>query len=103
MDDFTVTQREVNPLCGDVITLYLKTKEDQIIDVSFTGNGCAISLASASLLTENIKGKTVKEATEFNSADLFSLLGIPISHTRTKCALLSLKTLHQALMEKSYP
>ncbi len=103
MTDFTITQREVNPLCGDIIALYIKTKEDRITDISFIGNGCAISQASASLLTENIKGKTVKEATEFNSADLFGLLGIPISHTRTKCALLSLKTLHQTLMEKSYP
>lgn len=103
MADFTVTQREVNPLCGDVITLYLKIKEDKITDVSFTGNGCAISLASASLLTENIKGKTVKEATELNSENLFNLLGIPISHTRTKCALLSFKTLHQALTERPCP
>ncbi len=103
MTDFTITQREVNPLCGDIIALYIKTKGDKITDISFTGNGCAISQASASLLTENIKGKTVKEATEFHSADLFGLLGIPISHTRTKCALLSLKTLHQALTEKPCP
>ena len=99
MADFTVAQRGVNPLCGDAIVMYIKTKENMIIDVSFTGDGCAISQASASLLTEKTKGKTVKEAAEFNSTDMFSLLGIPINHTRTKCALLSLKTLHQYLLE----
>ena len=97
MQDFTLTKREVNPVCGDVITIYAKVKEKKIEDISFTGTGCAISQASASLLTERIKGKNVEEVEKINQQEVFSLLGIPISHTRTKCALLSLKTLQHAL------
>lgn len=99
MTDCTATQREANPLCGDIVTIYAKIKDDEIKDISFIGNGCAISQASASLLTETMKGKKIEEAKKFHQQDVFSLLGIPISHTRTKCALLSLKTLHHALEE----
>ena len=97
MPDFTVTHRDVNPLCGDTITIYAKIKEKEIEKISFTGNGCAISQASASLLTEKIKGRSIEEVKKINQEEMFALLGIPISHTRRKCALLSLKTLHQAI------
>lgn len=97
MPEYTAKQREVNPVCGDTITVYTKIKEGIIEDISFTGNGCAISQASASLLTENMKGKKIEEAKNLPEGEIFFLLGIPISHTRTKCALLSLKTLHHAL------
>ncbi len=97
MIDFTVTHRDVNPLCGDTITIYAKIKEKEIENISFTGNGCAISQASASLLTEKIKGKSVEEVKNMNQEEVFTLLGIPISHTRRKCALLCLKTIHQAV------
>lgn len=97
MTDFTVTYRDVNPLCGDTITIFAKVKDKEIEEISFTGNGCAISQASASLLTEKMKGKSIEEAKKINQQEVFALLGIPISHTRTKCALLSLKTLHHAL------
>lgn len=96
---YTVKRREVNPLCGDIITIYVKTEGKNIEEISFTGNGCAISQASASLLTETLKGKKIEEAKKFNQQEVFGLLGIPISHTRTKCALLSLKTLHHAMEE----
>ncbi|MDO8511581.1 MAG: SUF system NifU family Fe-S cluster assembly protein [Nanoarchaeota archaeon] len=99
MLQYTVKHREVNPLCGDIITIYVKTEGNNIEEISFTGNGCAISQASASLLTENLKGKNVEDAKRFNQQEVFGLLGIPISHTRTKCALLSLKTLHHAMEE----
>jgi len=51
-----------NPLCGDKLNLYLKTEDDVITDVSFDGSGCAISVASASLMTDSLKGKTTEEA-----------------------------------------
>ena len=57
-----VTQEGYNPLCGDRLTLYVKLDGDRIGDVSFQGTGCAISKASASLMTEALKGKTVEEA-----------------------------------------
>mgnify|MGYP001620080663 FL=1 len=97
MLECTVKHREVNLLCGDTITIYVKVKDKEIEEISFTGNGCAISQASASLLTENLKGRSIEEAKNIEEKEVFSLLGIPISHTRTKCALLSLKTLHHAL------
>ena len=99
MIDFTVTHRDVNPLCGDNITIYAKVKGKEIEEISFTGDGCAISQASASLLTEKIKGKTIEEVKKINQEEVFGLLGIPISHARTKCALLSLKILHHAVEE----
>ncbi len=97
MIDYTAKRREVNPLCGDTITIYAKINNKEIEDISFTGNGCAISQASASLLIENIKGKNIEEVKNLKQDNIFTLLGIPISHTRTKCALLSLKTLHHAV------
>ncbi len=97
MNGATKTEKGINPLCGDHIILYLEIKDEKIIDVSFEGDGCAISQASISLLTDELKGRTIKEAQKMTSKEINSLLGIPISHTRDKCALLSLKTLHKAL------
>jgi nitrogen fixation protein NifU and related proteins len=69
-----------------------------VIDgVGFTGRGCAISQASASLLTDEIKGKPVEQASKMESADVLELLGIEISPARMKCALLSLETMQGAL------
>jgi nitrogen fixation NifU-like protein len=95
----TVVREERNPLCGDQIRLELAIADDVITDVRFTGRGCAISQASASLLTEAIKGKPVAEAKQFSKDDLLELIGIPLTHnpTRLKCALLSLKALKAGL------
>ena len=95
--EYDFKHRELNPLCGDEITVYLQVRENEIVDVSFQGNGCAISLASISLLTDKIKGLTVPQVISLNDQDIFGLLGIPISYVRLKCALLSLKTIHKAL------
>ena len=88
-----------NPLCGDRITLMLVVRDGVVADVAFTGRGCAISQASASLLTDEIKGKPVAEVETLTSEDLLDLLGIEISPARLKCALLSLDTLEHALGE----
>ena len=85
---------EDNPLCGDVIRIDVKLDEQQrVADIKWMGNGCAISQASASLLTEEIKGKPLEEVKEFSKDELLALLGIPLSMARVKCALLSLKVL----------
>lgn len=85
---------EDNPLCGDVIQIAVRLDEDQrVADVKWEGQGCAISQASASLLTEEIKGMTLDEVKAFSKDDLLDLLGIQLSMTRVKCALLSLKVL----------
>jgi len=104
-----------NPLCGDRLTLYLKLNGNRIAGISFDGSGCAISIASASLMTDAIQGKTVAEAeTIFNqfhelltgkgtAADLdhfgklAALAGVRDYPTRVKCATLCWHTLHAAL------
>jgi nitrogen fixation NifU-like protein len=97
LDDATATQEGANPLCGDRITLQLRVTDGQIAGVGFTGRGCAISQASASLLTDEIKGKLVDAAAGMTSSDVLDLLGIDISPARMKCALLSLETLQGAI------
>ncbi len=105
-----------NPLCGDQITVYLVVEGDRVTDVSFKGSGCAISKASASLMTAAVKGKTISEAEELfarfrdmvtseHDADvdeetlgkLTVLSGVREFPVRVKCATLAWHTLHSAL------
>ncbi len=90
-----------NPLCGDRITMMLGIGTGGTVDeVAFTGRGCAISQASASMLTDGIKGKRVEELARLGSQDVLDDLGIEISPARLKCALLSLETLQGALADR---
>ncbi len=95
----TATYEGANPLCGDRITMFLGVQDGVVKDVAFTGRGCAISQASASLLTDEIKGMTVEQAKQYPKEELLELIGIPLEHNpvRIKCALLSLKTLKAGL------
>lgn len=94
LDPADFIYEEDNPLCGDVIEISVRLDEqNRVEDVNWQGHGCAISQASASLLTEEIKGKTLDEVKAFSKEQLLDLLGIPLSMTRVKCALLSLKVL----------
>lgn len=87
-----------NPLCGDRITIMLALSDDGIVrDVAFSGRGCAISQASASLLTDEVKGRSIGEVEAMTNQDILDLLGIEISPARLRCALLSLDTIHHAL------
>jgi nitrogen fixation NifU-like protein len=97
LDNATLSQEGANPLCGDRITLQLRVRDGVIDGVGFTGRGCAISQASASLLTDEIKGKQVDTVNEMGSDQVLEMLGIEISPARMKCAMLSLETLHGAL------
>ncbi len=99
LDSPTVSHEGANPLCGDRITIQLGIRDGKIEDVAFTGRGCAISQASASLLTDEIRGKTVGEVSALTSEDVLDMLGIEISPARLKCALLSLDTVSKALEE----
>ncbi|MBF8290543.1 MAG: system FeS assembly protein, NifU family [Chloroflexi bacterium] len=92
-----------NPLCGDRITLQLRLADGKVAGVGFTGRGCAISQASASLLTDEVKGKAAAAAAAMTSQDVLDLLGIEISPARLKCALLSLETLQLALADAAQP
>jgi nitrogen fixation NifU-like protein len=89
----TVSYEAVNPLCGDKLRFDLLIEEGTLKDVMFSGRGCAISQAAASMLTEVVKGKPLAEVRALTKDDVLDLLGIPIGYTRLKCALLSLKAL----------
>lgn len=86
-----------NPLCGDEIKIQLIIEDDKVKDIRFSGNGCAISMASASMLTDKTKNMSVDEAKSLNKDIILDMLHIPISPGRLKCALLSLDTLRGAL------
>jgi nitrogen fixation NifU-like protein len=91
-----------NPLCGDRITLMLDLDAaGTVTDVAFTGRGCAISQASASLLTDTLRGRPAADLLQLGRDDVLDLLGIEISPARLKCALLSLDTLQRALGERA--
>jgi nitrogen fixation NifU-like protein len=94
LENPTHTHEEHNPLCGDVLRIDLYVNgEGTIQEVRFEGEGCAISQASASMLTEMIQGKTLGEAKQVSKDDILEALGIDIGPVRLKCALLSLKVL----------
>ena len=88
-----ISHEEDNPLCGDRIRMDLYVEDDTIKDVRFSGHGCTISLAAASMLTEKIKGKTLTEVKNLSRDDIMDMIGIPLGPVRVKCALLALKVL----------
>ena len=90
-----------NPICGDRLQMDIMVKNDIIEDVRFSGAGCAISQASASLLSEHIKKKPLEEVRAIKPQDVLKLLGVTLSPVRLKCGLLSLETLKKALQQKA--
>lgn len=88
-----ISAEDSNPLCGDEIRIDLNVKDGVIEDVRFSGKGCSISRAAASMLTEEIRGKTLEEVKRIGKDDVLEMLGIELGPVRLKCALLALKTL----------
>lgn len=88
-----------NPLCGDSITITytLDQGKKKIAEVKFTGTGCSVTRAGASILTEVVRGKSVEELMTYSDDDFMAEMGVPITPARKKCALLALVTLRRAL------
>ena len=123
LDDATQVAEGYNPLCGDKLNLYLKTEDDVITDVSFDGSGCAISVASASLMTDSLKGKTIEQAEQLfqdfhdliieekepgleqmqTLGKLAALAGVKEYPARVKCATLCWHTLRSAMQGDTSP
>jgi len=94
IDSPDITLKESNPLCGDEIEIQVKFDGDKVKDIKFNGKGCAISQASASMLTEMVMGKSLEDMKKVGKEDILESLGLPnLGPARIKCALLSLKTL----------
>ena len=98
LKSFDISSKQVNPFCGDEVEMFVKfgpsTSSGKI---NFFGKGCAICIAATSILTEFAKGKTKKQLTKFTGKDMLNLLGIQVSETRRKCALLGLAVLRDCI------
>jgi nitrogen fixation NifU-like protein len=98
LSSYDVSHNGKNVNCGDDITLYLKFDEqDKVKEVGFEGQGCAISTAATSMLTDKIKGLNKEEIQSLTEKDILDMLGVNIGISREDCAFLSLKTLKEAL------
>ena len=99
MDKASASVEEENISCGDVITAYLKVSGKKIEDASFEGNGCVISMGSASMLTEHLKGKTLEQLERMGRNDMMKLIGVDPGPVRSHCATLSLRAFKRAALE----
>lgn len=95
LEPHDVSQEEHNPLCGDRIRLDLRIVDGKISEVAFSGKGCAVSQAAASMLTDELIGMDLDQVRQYGKGELLELIGLPLDKNpvRLKCALLSLKAL----------
>lgn len=100
ISDADVSFHDSNPLCGDEIDIHLKVEDNIVKDIKFEGRGCAISQASASMLTEMVMNKPLTSVKELGKDDILENIGlVNLGPARIKCALLSLKVLKMSMVE----
>lgn len=100
MEDPTIDYGDQNPVCGDEIHFYVKLNDEgKVVDSSFEGQGCAISMAAVSMMTDLIEDMTLEELKQLTNEDIKEMLGIPLSPVRLKCAILGLKVLEGGIIK----
>ncbi|MDX6546422.1 MAG: nitrogen fixation protein NifU [Gaiellales bacterium] len=99
LDHPSAVAEGVNPLCGDELSVELKVEDGIVTDVRYNGRGCAISQASASMLSDVVMGKPLDQLAGISKEDVLEELGIPLSPIRLKCAMLSVGVLKVALSQ----
>ncbi|MCC6350305.1 MAG: SUF system NifU family Fe-S cluster assembly protein [Candidatus Eisenbacteria bacterium] len=97
LEDADLSCEDANPLCGDRIRMDVKLDGSRIGQVRFSGHGCSISQAAASMLCEHVEGRTLDEVKKLTREDVLEMLGIELGPVRLKCALLALKTLKSGI------
>jgi len=100
LPDATHRAQADNVSCGDAIAFSVRIRDDIVQDIAFTGSGCAISIAGASILSEHAKGQSVETLSHMSKDAMLELLDIPIGPARMKCALLGLEALQRTLREE---
>jgi len=96
---FNASFHDTNPLCGDKITVYLQVEAKAVKDAGFSAEGCTISIASADMLFDELKGMKVSEVLKLDEKHIRELIGISLGVNRIKCAMLPLKAVKAALVE----
>ncbi len=97
LEDADISNKLDNPVCGDVVRLDVRLSDGRVSEARFSGRGCVLSMASASMLTEEVLGKSVEELRAMEDADVFEMMGITLGAVRAKCGLLSLRVLQDGL------
>jgi nitrogen fixation NifU-like protein len=99
LEDPEISCERDNPICGDVVRLDIKLQDGKVSQARFTGQGCVISIASASMFTEEIQGKAIAELRAMDDEDVFKMLGISLGPSRANCGLLPLRVLQEGLAQ----
>jgi nitrogen fixation protein NifU and related proteins len=102
LDPHDHSYEDMNPLCGDEVRIDVRVKDDAVSEIAFSGQGCAISQASASILMEMVEGKTLDDVKALGKDELLEEIGVTLSPARLKCALLSFSVLKTALFGRDY-
>lgn len=102
LSDVTVQSGEINPSCGDTITLYVRIDDNQIADIRFDAQGCVMTQAAAALLCESVLGSGVMHASKVSPEDMKALIGIELGLNRLRCVLLPLEALHTAIRKYTH-
>lgn len=93
-----ISGTQVNRSCGDNLALDLRIVDDQIIDLKFEANGCAISIAAMSILSEKLIGQKITEVLAIDYSELLKIIGVPVAERRYKCVLLGLLTVQNIIL-----